>query len=153
MGRLLNFQLLICHWTRRRGGHRHTLVISLLRDCLPSDKMVGHFNPRAACLCRFGSNSVFRCVARGSQSGLTSLRGTITDSSDAVTVGAQVTVNNETVGFHASRITDSRGHYEFPQIIPGNYTINLECPDGRGTQARNRHHGRDSCQPAHGASR
>lgn len=34
-----------------------------------------------------------------SQTGLTSLRGTITDPSGAVVVGAQVTVSNETVGF------------------------------------------------------
>lgn len=61
-----------------------------------------------------------------SQTGLTSLRGTIIDPSGAVVVGAQVDMSNETIGFHSSRLTDAGGHYEFPQIAPGFYTITVK---------------------------
>ena len=70
-----------------------------------------------------------------SQTGLTSLRGTITDPSAAVVLGAQVAVDNETVGFHASRVTDSGGRYEFPQIAPAGYTITV---NGSGFQVQSK---------------
>src|SRR5579863_6488706 len=59
------------------------------------------------------------------QTGLTLLRGTITDPSGAVVVGTQVMLDSKAIGFHASRTTDSNGQYEFPQIAPGKYTITV----------------------------
>jgi len=56
------------------------------------------------------------------------LRGTVVDPSGAVVVGAQVVLDNKSIGFHASRITDADGHYEFPQIAPGKYTITVNSP-------------------------
>jgi hypothetical protein len=70
-----------------------------------------------------------------SQTGLTSLRGTITDPSGAVVVGTQVMLDNRTIGFHASRTSDSSGHYEFPQIAPGDYTITVKGA-GFGQQSK-----------------
>jgi len=60
-----------------------------------------------------------------SQTGLTSLRGTVTDPSGAIVAGAQVTLENSAIGFHAVRVTDQSGDYEFPQITPGKYTVTL----------------------------
>jgi carboxypeptidase family protein len=83
--------------------------------------MVGQSNSTVACSMKPWKQLLLVAVSLAapavvfSQTGLTSLRGTITDPSGVVAVGAQVTVSNETVGFHASRITDSSGHYEFPQ--------------------------------------
>jgi len=59
------------------------------------------------------------------QTGLTSLRGTVTDSSGAVLAGADVSLENAATGFHASDATDQNGAYEFPQIPPGKYTISV----------------------------
>ena len=60
-----------------------------------------------------------------SQTGLTSLRGTVTDSSGAILAGAAVSLENPATGFHEAHSTDQNGDYEFPQIPPGKYTITL----------------------------
>ncbi|PYU65331.1 MAG: hypothetical protein DMG49_24530, partial [Acidobacteria bacterium] len=57
------------------------------------------------------------------QTGLTSLRGTVTDPAGAVVPGAQAELKNNATGFHSTTKTDSNGAYEFPQISPGRYTI------------------------------
>lgn len=59
------------------------------------------------------------------QTGLTSLRGTVTDPSKAVAPGAEVEIKNPASGFHASTKTDSNGAYEFLQITPGRYAITV----------------------------
>jgi hypothetical protein len=58
-----------------------------------------------------------------SQTGMTSLRGTVTDPSGALLAAAEVTLEEPTVGFHATRTTDQNGAYEVPQIPPGRYSI------------------------------
>jgi hypothetical protein len=63
-----------------------------------------------------------------SQTGLTSLRGTVTDASGAVLAGASVSLDDPSTGFHAAYSTDQNGAYEFPQIPPGKYTITLTKP-------------------------
>ena len=71
-----------------------------------------------------------------SQTGLTSLRGTVSDPSGALLADAQVTLEEPTTGFHASRNTDQSGAYEFPQIAPGKYTITAsKAGFGRQTKA------------------
>ena len=57
------------------------------------------------------------------QTGLTSLRGTVTDPAGAVVPGARVELKNNATGSHATATTDSNGAYEFPQIPPGRYTL------------------------------
>jgi hypothetical protein len=64
-------------------------------------------------------------VLVSSQTALTSLRGTVTDASGAVLSGAEVTLDNAATGFHVAHNTDQTGAYEFPQILPGTYTIAL----------------------------
>ena len=58
-----------------------------------------------------------------SQTGMTSLRGTVTDPSGALLAGAEVTIEAPATGFHATHSTDPSGAYEFPQIPPGKYSI------------------------------
>src|SRR5215471_12705017 len=70
-----------------------------------------------------------------SQTGLTSLRGTVTDSSGALLAGSQISLDNPTTGFRASRNSDQSGAYEFPQIPPGRYTVTATRA-GFGRQAK-----------------
>ena len=70
-----------------------------------------------------------------SQTGMTSLRGTVTDPSGALLADAQVTLEEPTTGFHAIHNTDQSGAYEFPQISPGKYTITVSKA-GFGKQAK-----------------
>src|SRR5436853_1700287 len=59
------------------------------------------------------------------QTGLTSLRGTVTDPAGALVPGAQAELKNNATGFHATTKTDSNGAHEFPQIAPGRFTITV----------------------------
>ncbi|MCU1297410.1 MAG: Cna domain protein [Acidobacteriaceae bacterium] len=59
------------------------------------------------------------------QTAVTSLRGAVTDPSGAMIAGAQVTLDDNANGFHASRTTDATGTYEFPQIRPAKYVITV----------------------------
>jgi len=70
-----------------------------------------------------------------SQTGLTSLRGTVTDPSGAMVAGADVSLDDPATGFHASHPTDPNGTYEFPQIPPGKYTITVNT-SGFGKQSK-----------------
>ena len=70
-----------------------------------------------------------------SQTGMTSLRGTVTDPSGALLAGAEVTLEESATGLHMTRNTDQSGAYEFPQIPPGRYTITT-TKAGFGKQAK-----------------
>jgi Carboxypeptidase regulatory-like domain len=78
---------------------------------------------------------LFVCSLTWSQTGLTSLRGTVTDPSGALLAGADVSLDNPSTGFHTSHSTDQTGAYEFPQIPPGKYTITA-AKAGFGKQAK-----------------
>jgi Carboxypeptidase regulatory-like domain len=69
------------------------------------------------------------------QTGLTSLRGTVTDPSGALLAGAEVTLEQPATGFHATHSTGQSGAYEFPQIPPGKYTISA-TKSGFGKQVK-----------------
>lgn len=60
-----------------------------------------------------------------SQTGLTFLRGTVTDPSGAVLAGADVTLENAATAFRVAHTTDQDGAFEFPQISPGKYTVTV----------------------------
>jgi hypothetical protein len=69
------------------------------------------------------------------QTGLTSLRGTVTDPSGGTVPNATVVIESQASGFHMTRATDGSGAYEFPQIPPGKYKITVKVP-GFGTQSK-----------------
>src|SRR5262245_16157050 len=54
------------------------------------------------------------------------LLGRISDSSDAVIVGAKVEAVNNDTGVHFSTTTNRSGDYIFPLLVPGSYTITVE---------------------------
>jgi hypothetical protein len=56
----------------------------------------------------------------------TLLRGTITDPQGGLIAGAVVTLSNAGTGFNRSLTTDQRGEYQFVQLAPGTYKIDVE---------------------------
>ena len=60
------------------------------------------------------------------QSGTTSLRGTVTDSSGAAISNAKVALTSSDRGFERTTMTGPSGGYEFPQLQPGTYQLSVE---------------------------
>src|SRR6516162_7264774 len=56
------------------------------------------------------------------------LLGRVTDSSEAVLVGAVIRAINAETGVRYATTTNSSGDYLIPFLIPGGYTINVERP-------------------------
>lgn len=56
------------------------------------------------------------------------VQGTVTDPSQAVIVGATVTLTNVATGVSSTRQTDQTGHYLFDLVNPGTYTVAVEFP-------------------------
>ena len=54
--------------------------------------------------------------------------GEIRDSSDAVVPGASVTITNRETGLKRTSITDGAGRFNFPQLQPGTYTVQVSAP-------------------------
>jgi hypothetical protein len=62
----------------------------------------------------------------GAQTGTASLRGTVTDPSGATVPNARVTLINKERGFERTITTGSTGGYEFLQVPPGTYQVDVE---------------------------
>ncbi len=75
----------------------------------------------AAALMLFASSPAF------SQGTTGSLRGQILDPSGAAVSGASVTVTNQNTGVSLTIQTTSAGTYAVPNLIPGEYSINVEA--------------------------
>ena len=69
------------------------------------------------------------------QSALTSLRGSIVDSSGVAVAGAQVTVRQVDTGTSRSQDSNEAGQYQFQQLPPGTYSVNVSAP-GFGVQVK-----------------
>src|SRR5262245_65713979 len=54
------------------------------------------------------------------------LVGTVTDSSGAVVISAQVTATNEGTGLTRTAQTDAAGNYLISQLAPGRYSVTCE---------------------------
>ena len=63
------------------------------------------------------------CGVAWPQASLTSLRGTVTDSSGAVIPGATVSIVNKATSVTSTQIAGGSGEYQFQQIPPGTYVI------------------------------
>jgi len=61
-----------------------------------------------------------------SQTQLSTVLGTVTDSTGAVIPGAQVTILNQSTGFKRSTPSDTNGQYRLGGLPPGMYTIRAE---------------------------
>lgn len=62
-----------------------------------------------------------------SQSGTTSITGTISDQNGAVVPGAAVTLSNPDTGFSRTSTTGEDGKFAFPSIPPATYQISVEA--------------------------
>ena len=60
------------------------------------------------------------------------ITGQVTDSSDAVVLGATVTVTNSQTNVARTTTTNSAGNYTFPAIPPGVYNVKAEMPGFKG---------------------
>src|SRR2546430_7226474 len=58
---------------------------------------------------------------------VTSLRGRVTDSSNAVVPGAHVSLTSATTGAVREQVTGGEGGYEFPQMQPGKYLLRVSA--------------------------
>ena len=52
--------------------------------------------------------------------------GTVTDNTGAVVSGATVTLTDVDTGDHRTATTNSNGDYQFVNLIPGNYKVDIE---------------------------
>jgi hypothetical protein len=77
---------------------------------------------------------ILTSASGGAQSTTSSLTGTVTDSSGAVVVGAEVTLANTATGVPYKAKADDRGIYRVTQLPPGSYTMQVASP-GFETQA------------------
>src|SRR5262245_20480981 len=60
------------------------------------------------------------------------LSGTVTDSSGAVVVGAQVTAINTSNNFETSTVSNSEGLYRIPFLRPGMYKVRITAAGFKG---------------------
>jgi len=63
--------------------------------------------------------------------------GQVTDSTDAAVAGASVTVINRDTGLKRTAKTDEAGRFNFPQLLPGNYSVHAEAQGFEPAQASN----------------
>ena len=66
--------------------------------------------------------------ANAQVTGQGTISGTVTDSSDAVIVGAQVTVTNSATNVSNNVVTNSTGYFEVDNLNPGVYKISVSAP-------------------------
>ncbi len=57
---------------------------------------------------------------------LSSINGTVTDSSGSVVENAKVTVKNDNTGVEKTATTSSAGSYTVTDLIPGTYTVQVD---------------------------
>jgi hypothetical protein len=80
---------------------------------------------------------LFTCMLLGfmltavavAQNGNGEIQGTVKDTGDAVVVGAAVTLTNTQLGTSRKVTTDANGHYEFPALPPGSYSVQANAPN------------------------
>jgi hypothetical protein len=66
-----------------------------------------------------------------------SILGEITDPSNAALAGATVTITNRDTGLKRNVHTDEAGRFNFPQLLPGAYTVQASAPGFEPQQLQN----------------
>src|SRR5437660_1180977 len=74
---------------------------------------------------------LFASVAAWAQDTAT-LTGTVTDTSGAVVVNAQVIAINPANNFETTTVTNSEGIYRIPFLRPGIYRVRISAPGFKG---------------------
>jgi hypothetical protein len=65
-----------------------------------------------------------------------SLSGTITDASGGVIPGATVSIMNTAIGTELTGVTDTQGHFSFPNVSVGRYDLTVTLEGSSPTNAR-----------------
>ena len=79
---------------------------------------------------------LFTCIAAWSQTSTGSIRGTITDPSNAAVPNAKVTATDVDRGLNYPTTADAAGRYIFPGLPPARYTLTVEATGfDKATQA------------------
>ena len=66
-------------------------------------------------------------VLSGQGETTSAILGQVTDSSGAVVPGATVTITNRDTGLKRAVHTDAAGRFNFPQLLPGSYSVRAEA--------------------------
>ncbi len=67
----------------------------------------------------------------------TAITGQVTDATSAAIAGAAVTITNPETGLKRTAKTDDQGRFNFPQLLPGTYSVKVEA---QGFDARQTDH-------------
>jgi Carboxypeptidase regulatory-like domain len=67
----------------------------------------------------------------------TAITGQVTDATSAAIAGAAVTITNPETGLKRTGKTDDQGRFNFPQLLPGTYSVKVEA---QGFDARQNEH-------------
>jgi hypothetical protein len=86
---------------------------------------------------RFAALLLFTAASAFSQDVRARVQGLVTDSTQAVIVGARVALANQDTNVSVSSITNTTGQYLFDFVIGGNYSITVEAPGFRKFVQRN----------------
>jgi hypothetical protein len=70
--------------------------------------------------------------------GVGAIAGTVTDSSGAVQPGAAITLSSAqgTLASNQEALTDARGAYQFPRLVPGTYVVRAQLQGFRTVEQR-----------------
>src|SRR5438045_9348137 len=68
------------------------------------------------------------CLPVSAQYARGALLGRVTDSSDALIVGAKVEALNVDTGVRLNSVTNHTGDYIFPLLVPGSYSVKVAHP-------------------------
>src|SRR3974390_1060428 len=82
-------------------------------------------NPRATMFLAVALTFVTSISLRG-QSTYGTVDGTVMDASGATVPGAQVTLTNSGTGEKRSEATSTQGLYQFVNVVPGQYVLEVE---------------------------
>src|SRR2546428_7453065 len=78
--------------------------------------------PRGLLCCIF-----LLCGALSAQEFRGTVQGDVTDPSHAALANAGVTLRNVETGIERTAVTDESGHYVFPFVAPGGYTLTVKA--------------------------
>jgi hypothetical protein len=66
-----------------------------------------------------------------------SIAGGVVDQQQSAVPGAVIRVKDDTKGFSKSAVSDPQGHFVFPQLSPGTYTLAVEAKGFKRTERTN----------------
>lgn len=78
-------------------------------------------------LLMFVSLLAFAVRTSGQGETTSAIEGQVTDATSAAIPGATVTITNRDTGLQRSLRTDDQGHFNFPQLKPGTYSVKVQA--------------------------